>query len=125
MDPKSIRHRLNVLDGMLARLQGMIPEAQAQGMVSLERRLITGCKLLRSRRQKLIRPRDPEADQMEFDREICAAGLKAFFRPLTPGEFPAELLKAGEKYLLVEEASRGVRLKRPMAIVWPGDVSRN
>jgi hypothetical protein len=84
-----------------------------------------GFVLIEGRRLPLVRPIDPDADQMTFDRGICAAGLTEFVRPLMPEDVPANLLKAGEKYLLVEEMARGVRLKRPVAIIWPGDVSRN
>jgi hypothetical protein len=84
-----------------------------------------GLVISEGRRLPLVRPRDPGADLTEFDQAVCAAGLKAFFRPLTPGEIPAELLVAGEEYLLLEEMARGVRLKRPVAIIWTGDVSRN
>jgi hypothetical protein len=56
--------------------------------------------------------RDCDAD--EFDRILCAAGVKRFLRPALPGDpgAPAPDLPPPDKFL-VEEVAPGVRTRRP------------
>jgi hypothetical protein len=69
-------------------------------------------------------------DHMEFDQAVCAAGLKAFVRPVMPSDQPNPLrrvsgpliplddmrIKAG--WLRVTELSPGVRMREEVTIAW-------
>jgi hypothetical protein len=67
----------------------------------------------------LLRPKDPGLDQMEFDRRVCAAGVKAFVRVRLADDFPPGVEPPGE-YTLVRECAPGVRLRCDVAVCWPG-----
>jgi hypothetical protein len=67
----------------------------------------------------LLRPKDPGIDQMEFDRRVCAAGVKAFVRVRLADDFPPGVEPPGG-YTLVRECASGVRLRCDVAVCWPG-----
>lgn len=69
-------------------------------------------------RLPVVEPLEPIADQMDFDRRICGAGLKAFVRPRTAEDWPESLPDApGPRYahVVVRELSPGIRVKSPVA----------
>jgi hypothetical protein len=68
----------------------------------------------------VLRPHDAMIDQMDFDRQICAAGLKSFIRPI----LIAENLGPGKPdlrggYMKVTEITPGVRTRLETCCVWP------
>src|SRR4051812_19498776 len=75
-------------------------------------------------RVPIVVPRGDVADHMQFDRAVCAAGLKKFLRPVTPSDQPdpARALRGGEtpppqflgSHVLVEELSPGLRTRVPV-----------
>lgn len=62
----------------------------------------------------LCRPSGVWEDPTEFDREVCAAGVTKFLRPVLPGDFPAEVaaeIGTTGDWLLVTELSPGLRVR--------------
>jgi hypothetical protein len=68
-------------------------------------------------------------DHMSFDRAVCAAGLKAFVRPVTPSDQPnplhrvsGPLIPLGTRFttdwLRVTKLASGVRLRQEVTIIW-------
>jgi hypothetical protein len=79
-----------------------------------------GSCLIEGREEFVIEPVNPPPDHMEFDRQVCAFGLKSFLRPVMPSDFPKEWpanwppRSSAEKcnHVLVTEASPGVRTRQ-------------
>jgi hypothetical protein len=67
----------------------------------------------------LVLPRRLEGDNMEFDRDLCAAGHKTFIRPKFPEEpalpIPPKPSFAGHWAMKVTEVHPGMRMRR---VVW-------
>ncbi len=74
-------------------------------------------------------------DQMEFDRTVCAAGLKRFIRPCMPSDQPDPTQQisgppmAGNMgfeagWVLVEEQSPGIRFRRGVDLFHPDGTIR-
>lgn len=70
----------------------------------------------------VVRPRDDvwPADVCEFDRAVCAAGLKRFIRPVASGEWPSEAPVRCPGFILVEEVALGIRWRMEISIHNPG-----
>ena len=60
----------------------------------------------------VVKPKNMAVDQMIFDREICAAGVKMFVRPFLKGSNPET------PHVLIVEESPGVRTQS--ALLVPG-----
>jgi hypothetical protein len=67
----------------------------------------------------VLRPRDVLTDQMDFDREICAAGVKCFIRPILLNENMGPEKQGATGYMKVTELTPGVRARLETCCVWP------
>jgi hypothetical protein len=70
----------------------------------------------------VLRPKSsyqlPAEDDMDFDRRICAAGVKDYVRPRFPEDWRAngKPLDVEEAWVLVEELRPGMRTRRPATV---------
>lgn len=64
----------------------------------------------------LIEPLSPIADQMDFDRRVCLAGLKSYIRPRAADDWPEGLPDPGpprQPHVIVREVTPGFRVRHP------------
>jgi hypothetical protein len=67
----------------------------------------------------LVEPIAACADHADFDRELCAAGIKRFVRQRMESDWPSEVTdgQALPGHLLVTEKTPGVRTRVPLVVV--------
>jgi hypothetical protein len=75
-----------------------------------------GVANIEGERVPVVLPLEDLEDHTEFDRQICAAGLKRFLRPLAPSDQPdpagvygPEAPRFTGSHILVHELTEGVR----------------
>jgi hypothetical protein len=58
-----------------------------------------------------------EVDFMDFDRRVCATGMREYIRPRFASDCPTCVLpeSAGE-FVLVQELANGIRLRNPVTL---------
>ena len=88
--------------------------------------LYGGRILVENRLVMLIKPYEDmpgvgEMTQMDFDREICAAGLPEFIRPVMAEDWPDEVMNDPKTpgCVLVQEQKRGIRIRRAVDVIFP------
>lgn len=67
------------------------------------------------------------ADVLDFDRAVCASGIKAYFRPVNRRELPSEIQAQWVGlWVYVEELARGIRRRKECDLFVPDlDPQRN
>jgi hypothetical protein len=68
-------------------------------------------RLAGGRALPLVLPRDGDADFMDFDRAVCAAGLTHYLRPTLPDDLPAGAPASSGNAVEVREAFPGCRVR--------------
>jgi hypothetical protein len=65
----------------------------------------------------LVRPLDADASQLEFDRALCASGLKRFVRAAMRDEWPEVMeMPRLHDHVLVREEVPGVRVRLSLTV---------
>jgi hypothetical protein len=82
-----------------------------------------GCLLVGSEKVQLISPLDKTIHHMNFDRAVCAAGLKRFVRPILESDLETNpTIKIGGHMLIVEEKP-GQRLRIPAMVIQSNEMN--